>query len=345
MASLRAIAARSGVSIRTVRRVLYEPHLVSPDAARRVNDVVAKLGYVPNHYARALVGAKTQVIALVVPQLVLHGTNILIVTLQQEIATLGLRSVFYGNEPDFVEQTVVELRQMRPQAVLLVRVGWHDEYRRLLDDDLHLLCVDVQKGLPPDVPGDAVGLDRTTAFRVVTEHLLALGHRRIGLLDSWGAEGRRAGYTQALDAAGMDSRAVAVADSPSMDVPLIRPCMEQLLTDHPDLTALVCMNDVWALEAIHHLADMGRRTPDDISVTGYNDEPWTRWSKPPLTTVDQGTLRLSSHVREMLTRRLEGSTEPWSRLTVRPELVARASTGPVGTQGANSKFNDERRNV
>ena len=80
---------------------------------------------------------------------------------------LLLRSRGFVNEPDSVEQTVVELRQMRPQAVILVRVGWHDEYRRLLDDDIHLLCVDVLKGLPPDLPADTMGLDRTGAFRVL----------------------------------------------------------------------------------------------------------------------------------------------------------------------------------
>ena len=168
MANLGEIATQAGVSIRTVRRVLHGSPSVHPETARRVQAVLAEHACVPNHHARALVGAKTHLVALVVPQLLWHGTNVLIVTLRQQISTLGLRTVFFVSEPEPIEQTVVELRQMRPQAVVLMRVGWHDEYRRLLDDDTHLLWVDVRGELPPDLPADTMGLDRTGAFRVLT---------------------------------------------------------------------------------------------------------------------------------------------------------------------------------
>ncbi len=329
MVSLSDVATRAGVSIGTVRRVLYDLAPVRPETAHRVREALEELDYVPNPYARALVGARAPLVALVVPQLVWYVANVLVVTLHQQISTLGLRSAFLVTDTGAVEQTAVELQQLSPQAVILVQVPWHDGYRRLAQDGSYLSGIDLRSELPPDVPADVVSLDRVGAFRRATEHLLALGHRRIGLLDSYGATGRQEGYTQALAGAGVDFRAVAVADSDGIQAPTIRCCLEQLLAPHPDLSALVCTTDLWAQEAIRHLADMGRTVPRDLSVTGYSNEPWTRWTTPALTTLDQGTAALCSHALEAMARRLEGCTAPWSRRVVHPELVVRDSTVPA----------------
>lgn len=318
------------MSIGTVRRVLYGLAPVRPETAGRVNEALAELAYVPNPHARALVGGRAPLIALVVPQLTWYVANVLVVTLQQRIAALGLRSAFFVSGAGPVEQAVAELQQLAPQAVVLVQVAWHDAYRRLPDAGIDLLTIDVRPGLPPDVPADGSALDRIGAFRLATRHLLDLGHRRIGLLDSYGARGRREGYEQAMQEAGADFRAVQVADAEGVRAPDIPTCLDRILADHPDLTALVCTTDLWAQETIHHLADRGLTTPQDISVTGYSNEPWTLWTRPSLTTLDQGTALLCDHALSMMARRQEGSSEPWSRRVILPELVVRGSTAPVG---------------
>lgn len=326
MASLKDVAARAGVSISTVRCALYGLGPIRPDTRERVLQAVADLAYVPNPHARALVGGRAPLIALVVPSLVWYVANALVVTLQQRLATLGLRSVFFVGSAGTVEQNVSEIAQLAPQAVVLMQVVWHDEYRRLAASGIRLLAIDVRPQLPPDLPGDAVGLDRVGAFGDATRHLLGLGHHRVGLLDSFGATGRQEGYTRALAEAGNPFRAIAVADAAGQHAPTIRASLETLLTAHPDLTGLVCTTDLWALEAIHHLAALGRSVPGDISVTGYSNEPWTGWSQPALTTLDQGTALLCDHALEMLTQRLEGGDETGRREIIRPELVVRAST-------------------
>jgi DNA-binding LacI/PurR family transcriptional regulator len=328
VAKLSDIAARAGVSIRTVRRVLYDSTPVRPETAARVNQVLAELDYVPNSHARALVGGKTTAVALVVPELTWYVANALVVTLHQRIAQQGLHSVFFVSNTANVKQTVAEIRQLSPQAIMLVQVPWHDAYRRLTHNDTPLLGIDVRPEMPADVPADNARLDRVGAFRSATEHLVLLGHRRIGLLNSYSARGRLEGYSQAMEAAGIDYRAVAIGDSEGRQAPSIHACIEALLTNHPDLTALVCSTDLWTQEAIHHLARRGLRVPEDISIVSYSNEPWTRWTLPPLTTLDQSTAELCEHTLALMSCRLEGSEQPWSRRLICPELVVRESTAP-----------------
>lgn len=328
MAKLSDIAARAGVSIRTVRRVLYDSTPVRPETAARVQKVLAELEYVPNPHARALVGGKTTAIALVVPELTWYVSNALVLTLHQRIAQLGLHGVFFVSNTANVKQTVAEIRQLSPQAVMLVQVPWHDAYRRLTHNETPLLGIDVRPEMPADVTADNARLDRVGAFRSATEHLLQLGHRRIGLLNSYSAQGRLEGYSQAMEAAGVDYRAVVIGDAEGRKAPPIQVCIEELITTHPELTALVCTTDLWAQEAIYHLAQRGLRVPEDISIVSYSNEPWTRWALPPLTTLDQSTAELCEHTLALMSRRLEGSEQPWSRRLICPELVVRDSTAP-----------------
>ena len=328
MSTLREVAARAGVSIRTVRRVMYEADTVRPETVERVQNALVKLAYVPNLHARALVGGKVDAVALVVPQLTWYVSNVIVLTLQQQIAALDLHTVSFVSNGAALSQTVSEIKSLSPRAVILVQVAWHDEYCQLPDSEIPLLGIDLRSELPTEVPADTVGLDRIGAFRTATKHLLELGHCCIGLLDSYSAKGRQEGYHQALDEAGVKYRAVAVADSMGVEAPAIRNCLKDLLTRHPDLTGLVCTTDLWTQEALHHLADLGFSVPGDISLTSYSNEPWTRWTIPSLTTLDQGTAEMCEHALKMLKRRLKGSDKPWSRRTVLPELVVRGSTAP-----------------
>jgi DNA-binding LacI/PurR family transcriptional regulator len=328
MATLKDVAARAGVSISTVRCALYHLGPIRETTRQRVMEAARELAYVPNTFARALVSGKAPVVALVVPELAWHVSNILVVTLQHQIATLGLRTVLFVGSTTAPAALVSEIRQVAAQAAILVQVNWSEEYRSLSECGIHLLCLDVRPQPPLDGAGDAISLDRVGAFRLVTEHLLELGHRHIGLLASYGGTGRQEGYEQALEAAGVGERAMMVADAEGVRAPDLREALAELFRADPQLTAVVCSTDLWAQEAIHHLGEMGKEVPQDVSVTGYSNEPWTPWATPALTTLDQGTDRLCAQTLALLRCRVEGAVEPWRREVIRPELVVRASTAP-----------------
>ena len=325
MAGLKDVAARAGVSISTVRCALYDLGPVRPETRQRVLDAARELAYTPNPFARALVGGRSPLVAMVVPQLTWHVSNVLVVTLHQEVAAMGLHSAFFVSGFCPIEQTVGEIMQLSPQAVILVQVNWHEDYRRLSENGTHLLGIDVRPEFPPDVPGDAVHIDRIGVFRRITEHLLELGHKHIGLLTTPGAFGRKEGCNEALQAAGLALEAVTVLNSRGNNDPGIHTSLERLLSSHPDLTGLVCSTDLWAQAAIRYFKETGRSIPDEYSVTGYSNEPWTQWTTPALTTVDQGTDRLCEWSLEMLRRRREDMTEPWKREMIRPRVLIRES--------------------
>ena len=306
MASLSDVAARAGVSIRTVRRVLYEPDLVAAKTVARVMAALQELNYAPHPYARALGGGKSDAVALIVPQLIWYVGNILVVTLQQQIAALGLHGVCFVSEGGSVAQRVAEIRRLSPQAVMLVQVDWDEAYRGLLENGTVGVGIDVRPEMPAEVPTDAIGLDRVGAFRSATEHLLELGHRRIGLLNYYSGQGRVEGYTAVMAAAGLDYRAIAVTDAEGVHAPRIRPALEQLLNEHPDLTGIVCTTDQYTQPVVRHLANLGLRVPEDISLTSYSNEPWTEWTMPSLTTLDQRTDLLCAYAMQTLQRRLGG---------------------------------------
>lgn len=328
MASLSDVAARVGVSIRTVRRVLYEPDLVAAKTVARVTAALEELGYAPHPYARALGGGKSDAVALIVPPLIWYVGNILVVTLQQQIAALGLHGVFFVSEGGSAAQRVAEIRQLSPQAVMLVQVDWDEAYGGLFGNGTAVVGIDVRPQMPEDVPADAIGLDRVGAFRSAAEHLLALGHRRIGLLNSYSGQGRVEGYTAAMAAAGLDYRAIQMTDAEGVHAPRIRPALGQLLAEHPDLTGIVCTTDQYTQPVVRYLADMGLRVPEDISLTSYSNEPWTEWTIPSLTTLDQGTGLLCEYALETMQRRLQGNDGPWERRVHRPALIVRESTAP-----------------
>jgi LacI family transcriptional regulator len=328
MASLSDVAARGGVSIRTVRRVLYEPDLVAAKTVARVTAALQELDYVPHPYARALGGGKSDAVALIVPQLIWYVGNILVVTLQQQIAALGLHGVFFVSEGGSAAQRVAEIRRLSPQAVMLVQVDWDEAYRGLLGNGTVVVGIDVQPQMPDEVPFDAIGVDRVGAFRSATEHLLELGHRRIGLLNYYSGRGRVEGYTAAMEAAGLEYRAIQMADAEGIHAPPIRTALEKLLAEHPDLTGIVCTTDQYTAPVVRHLADMGLRVPHDMSLTSYSNEPWTEWTMPALTTLDQRTDLLCAHALEAMQRRLGACNEPWIRQIIRPALIVRESTAP-----------------
>lgn len=335
MARLSDIAARAGVSISTVRRVLYNLGAVRPETERRVKEALAALEYIPNSHARALVGARAPLVALVVPQMKWYVSNVLIVTLQRGIAALDLRSVFFLSDGNTVEQTVQEILHMSPRAVVLAAVPWFDEYSRIAQIGIPLVGVDLRPNFPPNAPVDQVGIDRVAGFRRATEHLLQLGHRRVGLFNYVGNQARVDGYEQAMQAAGLQFRAVVDADETGVRAPRLTQALEQLMANHPDLTGIVCSTDLWAQEIITLLGSMGRAVPGDISVAGYSNEPWTAWTEPSLTTIEQGTEQLCTVSLDIMVRRLEGSEEPWHRQMLQPQLIVRNSTAPVKQTDSN----------
>jgi LacI family transcriptional regulator len=193
--------------------------------------------------------------------------------------------------------------------------------------DLHPFAVLVNCHLEGYQVGTIL-LDDIGGAQVATHHLLQSGHRAIGFLAgplaSYSSAQRSRGYRAALEAAEM-----------RYNPAWVRPCSyrveggkiaaRELLTDHPEITALFCYNDLVAIGALQACAELGRQTPKDLAIVGFDDIPIAALVTPALTTCRVPRQTLGKQAMQLLLDRIGGCTEECGELVLATELVIRAS--------------------
>ncbi|MEU8762015.1 LacI family DNA-binding transcriptional regulator [Streptomyces sp. NPDC048659] len=341
--TLADVADRAGVSPATVSRVLNGNYPVAAATRERVLRAVEELDYVPNGPASSLAAATSDLVGILVNDIADPFFGILAGAAQSAIGEHGsgrgggekLAVVCNtGGSPERELTYLTLLQRQRAAAVILTGGTLEDpahlaataaKLARLADAGTRVvLC-----GRPP-VPGDTtattLAFDNRTGGRLLTEHLLALGHRRIGYVagpaDRTTTRHRLEGHRAALAAAG-------VPEGPAVygryDRPSGYEATAELLRRDPALTAVVAANDTVALGVCAALRERGLSVPDDVSVAGFDDLPFALDAVPALTTV-----RLPLHEAGLRAGRLAmgaEATPPEGLPPVPAELVVRGSTG------------------
>ena len=329
--TLEQVAERAGVSRSTASRAINGGLRVSPEAQGSVDAAVADLGYIPNRAARTLVTRRTNSVALVVPEpdervlsdpffaSTIHGLNaalrdtdlqlVLVMARPQDIATRTLRYLRGGHVDGAV---VVSHHRDDVLAEALQRSGVPSVY--------------VGR---PFRGGDRVhyvDVDNTGGGRMATEHLLRIGRRRIGTIagpqDMSAGLDRLAGWSAALDAAGLAADAVEYGDFTTAGG---AQATAQLLARHPDIDALFVASDLMAIGALSVMADAGRLVPGDVAVIGYDNLGAATTTSPTLTTIVNPGFAMARTAGEMLIDLLIGNKVDQAPVIFAPELVIRRS--------------------
>ncbi len=343
--TLADVAARAQVSPATVSRVLNGNYPVAAATRERVLRAVDDLDYVLNGPASALAAATSDLVGILVNDIADPFFGIIAGAVQSEIGGPGGRAggerlavvCNTGGSPERELTYLTLLQRQRAAAVILTGGAIEDaehaaalagKLRRLAEAGTRVvLC-----GRPPAPETDAVALtfDNRGGGRRLTAHLLGLGHRRVGYIagprERSTTRHRLEGHRAALAAHGVE-------DDPALTVhgPYDRrsgyDATVELLRRAPELTAVVAANDTVALGACAALRDKGLRTPDDVSVAGFDDLPFSVDAVPALTTV-----RLPLHEAGARAGRIAMGKEeppPGGVATVHGELMVRGSTaGP-----------------
>ena len=340
MGSIREVAQLAGVSPTTVSMVLNHKSEAGISAAtrKRVFAAADELGYRPNPYARALVGSKAPLVKLVSRPHEMYIGNLKASSLLSELRCTG-REIMVTDSVSGSERIVDSLLWGHPEAVVFQYVSNADRlaevYRALDAEDVHCIVADCWELPDPELPCDAVTVDRFAGVALGIEHLIERGHRRIGLVAAENQFGRREAYEHTLaghdipdrylasftpaEAAAGRTRESAVAVSAGE-------AAEDLLREHPSITALMCGSDMIALGAMKAAAACGRRIPDDLALVGFHGEPWTELLPIPLTTVTEPVAEMCAVATEILCARLGGDSRPWVRARVTPHLLMRQSS-------------------
>jgi len=360
MANLRDVARRAEVDPSTVSRVLRDDpsQQVRPETRARILFAARELNYRPNALARGLRTRRTDTIGLIIPSLdnlgfsdVTHGIQAAAAAAGKLVMVVDAGAVD-GPAPEWAEAIEGDTdpgEDARGQATEATAQG--DVYERLIGDgrldglivafaaldDRHVAQL-AERGIPlvlvnrrtSGVHGSVV-VDDVRGSAMAVEHLVRLGHRRVGSIglaaDTDTARRRDAGYRDAMAAADLavDERWVE-AGPPTVEGG--RAALYRLLAasraSRP--TAIVVASLMSAVGVLSALRDSGRRVPDDLSIVAFNDHPFADHTAPPLTTVRMPNQRMGQEAVRMLLDALEGVPVGDLMVPDAPELVAREST-------------------
>jgi LacI family transcriptional regulator len=324
--TIRDVAARAGVSVATVSKVINNRYGVASGTSARVQAVIEELGYEASLVAQSLRNHRTNVIGILVADLEPFSTELL-KGAADAIRGSGFELVIYsagGHSGD--------------------RVGWERRYLSRLSGTLidgavlvTPTVVDVNYGSPIvaiDPHTGQSGLptvdsDNLRGAQLATAHLLGLGHRRIGMLtgrpDLESAQLRERGYREALQAAGasVDESLIRCGDyDPEVSLEQARLLLSM---PHPP-TAVFAANDMSAIATIEVATELGRRVPADLSVVGFDNIPESALCAPPLTTVEQPIRKMGERSIELLLALIRGEQLQATHITLATNLVIRQST-------------------
>lgn len=331
--SMRDVAARAGVSVSTVSRVLNKGDYVDLATRERVQAAIDALGYRPNLLARSFRRNETRTIGLLVPD----NTNPYFAGIARVIEQEGFAegySVILCNSdlsPSKQVAYIDVLIAKQVDGLILASPGLIPSgdgptlVDRVLDSGTPCVLVDRDLG---DLPIDQVLVDQRQGGHDAGAYLLGLGHRALACLlgpdDRSASAGRIAGFRQALAEAGITLAADAIARGNGRFDGGVA-AMESLLANGADFTAVFAFNDLMAIGAINALYRHGRRAPVDVSVVGFDDILLASAVFPPLTTVAQPIREMGRQSVRLLLNRIADRDIPPSRIVMPTAFVERES--------------------
>jgi LacI family transcriptional regulator len=325
--TIRDVAARAGVSVATVSKVINERYGVSAATLAKVRAVIEELGYEASLVAQSLRNHRTNVIGILVADLEPFSTELL-KGAADAIRGSGFELVVYsaggrtgdpvGWEKRYLSRlsgTLVDGAVLVTPAVSLEAVP-----------GTPVVAVDPHTG-PSQLP--TIDSDNLRGAQLATEHLLDLGHRRIAFLsgrsDLESASLRKAGYLRALEAAGVaaDESLIRIG---AYDPEVSAASAHDLLTGPDRPTAVFAANDISAIATVGAARELGLSVPDDLSVVGFDNVPESALCSPPLTTVDQPIREMGHRAISMLIALINGDEVERTHVTLDTGLVVRSST-------------------
>ncbi|APG05578.1 LacI family transcriptional regulator [Luteibacter rhizovicinus DSM 16549] len=327
MRTVKEIAAVAKVSVATVSRALQRPEMVSEDTRERIYEVVKRLGYTPNALARNLRTARTRLIVALLPDIANPFFSEVIRGIEQVAYENGYSVLLGETQSNLVREQayadMVAARQADGMITMFHRVPAIPMAGRL---PLVNACEYVK-----DSAISSVYVDNVAASAAAVDYLVALGHRDIAFIAGPSSSpicvDREQGYHKALKRAkiAIDPALTAVGD---FSIEAGERAVEMFRAQGRTFSAVFCANDEMAIGAMRALISSGLRIPEDVSVVGFDDIRFSRYTTPPLTTVSQPKNALGREAMTMLIEILNDPEVPPRKRVLTAELVVRGSTGP-----------------
>jgi len=316
------------VSTATVSHVINETRFVSDELKARVCQVMRELNYRPDAIARSLRRGKTQNIGMIVPDISYPFLAEVARGVEDAGFELGYNVILCDSDGNLEMEAnyIGLLQEKKVDGIVFVAAGESSSHvQALIEQGVPVVVVDREL---PGVEVDTVMADNVGSGYQATEHLVGLGHRRIGCIagpQMLGISNKRVeGYRRALEQHGIPLREELIARGDFRCRGGYEAMRELLALDEP-FTAVFACNDLMAVGAICATSKKKLRMPQDIAIIGCDDIALASFTNPSLTTVAQPKHEMGAAAVEMLVERIRDKSRPPARRFLPTELVLRDS--------------------
>ncbi len=330
MTTIKDVAERAGVSVATVSRVINNEKYVNEDLRLQIQEIIHEMGYQPDAIARGLRTKSTNVISLVIPDInnpyfpeVARGV--------QSVADQYEYVVILCNTDRVVsleKKFLNILSQQRVEGIIINPSGSNSSELDLLASlKIPVVLISSQNILPKL---DIVMVDNLQGAALAIQHLVDLGHHRIGLVggsrDVSSGEQRYQGYLKALMENGIAVQEELITEG-SFDHNGGYGCMKRLLKLEERPSAVFAANDIMAIGAVSAILEEGLRIPKDISIVGFDDISYASMMYPKLTTISQPKFEAGVAATKMLFERItiQANVKP-RRVVLNHSIIIRDTT-------------------
>ena len=320
------VAQRAGVSLATVSRVMNGNDRVDPEIADKVRVAARALNYTASPLARGLVLGKTLTVAVVVPDLANPTFQAILRGITLAAARDGYRVLIADTSENVSEEHIlaVETRRRCDAIVLCAPRMSEDELRTLIPELSPVVLINRDV---PSLDAPIAAADYRSGIIDLLRHLYSLGHRKALYL-----AGVASSASNSYRLSGIDE---FMRSEPTMTIETL-PAGVAFEDGHASAaavmasgaTAVLAFNDLVAMGLLSALNEAGVSVPADISVTGFDDIPFARYTTPPLTTASVPVTELGEQAWLRLWALLNGQ-KPEHNVYFRPRVEVRGSTGPV----------------
>ena len=334
--TLKEVALKAKVSYQTVSKVVNHQIQVSPATEERIWQAVQELDYRPNLVARSLRSARTKLIGYSWAPTPPDQPNPILDQFLQSMLSEAEGAAYHllafpyhtGEEWTAVYRELIYTN--RVDGFILSSVEFDDPRIQFLHAQSFPFVAFGRETETLDFP--YVDVDGAAGMRMVIEHLVALGHRRFGIL-AWPAssrvgQNRMEGVAQNLAAAGIgmsDDCLLRGEGNYTFGFQAAHSLLSRPAPQRP--TAIVAFNDIMAIGAMNAVRELGLQVGADVAVTGFDDAPMTQYLNPSLTTVRQPIWEVGRRVMSMMLEILDGRQPVDRHQLVTPRLIIRESTG------------------
>ena len=334
MSTIKDVAKPAGVAISTVSAVLNRSAPVSEDAIARVEAAIAAIGYTPHGAAQSLRSGRSRLIGLVVPNIANPHFAAVAREVENVCLSAGYTSVVYstGQDAERESQVLTMMRMQRVAGLIVIPTRSDAAHGAALVNQIHVPTVLLDmyvEGLPFDV----IKTDNIEAGRLATEHLLVLGHRRIGIIVGIPglatSDDRHAGYLKAF----ADRRLTPSADLAvpgDFDQKIAQDAALELLARKQPPTAILAISNMMTVGLLFAIRERGLRVPRDLSIVGIDDLEFAGLLEPQPTAVVTPILQMARRSIHKLLEQIAGNQPATGKWEVyQPQLIARGSSAPA----------------